>query len=137
MAGKRAKASSAYKLALTYLRTALKLLGEDSWDRHYELSLIIHEEAAEAANVDENHTNYLIPYLRPLLRNAKTTLDKVNVYITQVSALVKQGKPNQAVNDSLSILKELGCNLPRRPNRFHVIAALLRTSTLAKIKKFE
>ncbi len=132
-AGKRARTSAAYKLALAYLRTALKLLGEDCWSRRYELSLTTHEEAAEVANVDENYKLF-DSLFDVTVRSAKTTLDKVNIYITKISALSKQDKLQQAIDNGLSILKELDCNLPARPNHFHVLTALLRIYLFLKGK---
>ncbi len=133
IAGKRAKVSAAYKLALTYFNTAIGLLGEDAWDRCYDLSLATYEEAAEAANVDENYKLF-DSLFDATVRNAKKTLDKVNIYITQVSTLTKQGKPQKAIYNILGILKQLGCNLPAQPNRFHALIALSRTYLFLKGK---
>jgi PAS domain S-box-containing protein len=47
MAGRRAKISTAYTSALSYLRAARALLTEESWDKHYVLSFSTEYETAE------------------------------------------------------------------------------------------
>ncbi len=46
-AGLKAKSSTAHAAALEYLQAGLSLLGESSWNSHYELSFALHLEAAE------------------------------------------------------------------------------------------
>jgi predicted ATPase len=47
IAGKRAKASTAYASALSYLNTGAALLAEDSWERRHELIFALELERAE------------------------------------------------------------------------------------------
>ena len=47
IAGKRAKASTAYASALTYLAAGRALLPEDSWERRYELTFALEYHRAE------------------------------------------------------------------------------------------
>jgi PAS domain S-box-containing protein len=47
IAGKRAKSSMAYAAALNYLAAGRKLLAEDSWQRHYELTFALEYHTAE------------------------------------------------------------------------------------------
>ena len=47
IAGKRAKGSTAYASALTYLAAGAALLAEDSWDRRYELAFALELHRAE------------------------------------------------------------------------------------------
>jgi predicted ATPase len=47
IAGKRAKASTAYASALTYLTTGLGLLAEDAWERLHKLKFALELERAE------------------------------------------------------------------------------------------
>ncbi len=125
IAGKRAKASAAYQPALTYLKTALQLLGSDFWSRQYQLTLRIHEEAAEVADISEDYE--LVDFLFDAVNsNAKTPLDKVKVYITQMFVLTRQGKLQKAISNALAILKQLGFNLPTQPNRLQVMKATLK-----------
>ena len=47
LAGQKAISSTAYEAALNYLITAKELLGSDSWNLEYKLSLDLHEALAE------------------------------------------------------------------------------------------
>lgn len=49
IAGRKAKASTAYAAAKRYLTAGLELLAGDSWLHQYDLTLALHEEASEAA----------------------------------------------------------------------------------------
>ena len=48
-AGRKARAAAAYESAYNYFRVGMGLLGKESWDKAYDLTLTIHVEAAEAA----------------------------------------------------------------------------------------
>ncbi len=134
MAGKRAKVSAAYQPALAYLQTALQLLGNDSWARQYQLSLTIHEETAEAADISKNY-EFVDSLFDAVNSNARTTLDKVTVYMTRMLVLTRQGKLQQAIKTGLDILKQLGLSLPAQPNRFHVMKAILKILQLLLSKR--
>ncbi|NES05719.1 MAG: hypothetical protein F6K22_24660 [Okeania sp. SIO2F4] len=47
-AGIKAKVSTAYKSAISYLNTGINLITENSWLTQYQLTLKLHESAAEA-----------------------------------------------------------------------------------------
>jgi PAS domain S-box-containing protein len=47
LAGKRAKASTAYASALNYLVAGTKMLPEDSWQRHHQLAFALEQNRAE------------------------------------------------------------------------------------------
>jgi predicted ATPase len=54
IAGRKAKASTAYAAALRYLTTGLELLAASSWQTQYELTLSLYNEAAEVAFFNGN-----------------------------------------------------------------------------------
>ncbi|MDM8540104.1 serine/threonine-protein kinase PknK [Desulfococcaceae bacterium HSG9] len=54
-AGKTAKASAAYEQASMYLITGKDQLAEDSWQHHYNLTLEMYVEAAEAAYLNGDY----------------------------------------------------------------------------------
>ena len=120
LTGKRAKASAAYRTALNYLLTALRLLGDNPWDRHYALTLSIHEEAAEVAFFNQNHE--LVDNLfKTTIQKAKTVLDKVSIYKTRIQAYTDQLRAQQAIELSRGILGQLGMNFPAKPNRLQLL----------------
>ena len=54
IAGKRAKGSTAYGSALSYLASARALLGEESWDRNYALTFNVEFQTAECELLTAN-----------------------------------------------------------------------------------
>jgi predicted ATPase/signal transduction histidine kinase/CheY-like chemotaxis protein/tRNA A-37 threonylcarbamoyl transferase component Bud32 len=124
IAGKKAKASTAYQAALEYLQTGCKLLAADKWQTEYELTLNLYIEAAESA--------YLCGYYQEMekialevLNNARILLDKVKIYEIKISACIAQRKLMTSVDIGLSVLQQLGVNLPKRPNIFHILIAII------------
>ncbi|MEW5857812.1 MAG: ATP-binding protein, partial [Cyanobacteriota bacterium] len=127
-AGKKAKASAAYQPAFNYLEVGLGLLGEDSWHSHYDLSLEIYVEAAEAAfliaNFDEMERLTEI-----VLQQAQTLLDRVAVYEIKHQAYYARNKPLEAVKTALDVLKLLGVVFPDQPSESDFVLALQATQS--------
>ena len=128
-AGQKAKAATAYAAATEYLQMSLGLLAEDSWIHQYELTLILHTEAAEAAFLSGDFDR--MQKLAEVVQNsAKTLLDKIKVYEVQIQAYVSQNKLLEAVNIALEILKLLGVEFPSQPNPSDIGQAFTETSAI-------
>ncbi|MBD3561119.1 serine/threonine-protein kinase PknK, partial [Planktothrix sp. FACHB-1355] len=54
IAGKKAKAATAYQPAVVYLNVGLRLLAQDSWKSQYDLTLAIYVEATQAEYLNLN-----------------------------------------------------------------------------------
>jgi predicted ATPase/serine phosphatase RsbU (regulator of sigma subunit)/tRNA A-37 threonylcarbamoyl transferase component Bud32 len=125
-AGKKAKDSAAYETAIRYLLTGIDLLGEASWKRQYDLTLALHEEAAESAylNGDFAETERLV---ERIIDHAKTVLDCVKAYQARAAAYTAQNNLQAALDTIVSAMKRLGEPLPRNPSRLRVGLELLHT----------
>jgi predicted ATPase len=79
IAGKKAKAATAYETAARQLRVGLELLREDSWETQYDLTFPLYAEAAavEFLNINFERAKILS---EEALKHAKTLLEKVKVY---------------------------------------------------------
>jgi len=129
IAGQKAKAATAHAAATEYLQVSLGLLAEDSWIHQYELTLILHTEAAEAAFLSGEFDR--MQKLAEVVQNsAKTLLDKIKVYEVQIQAYVSQNKLLEAVNIALEILKLLGVEFPSQPNPSDIGQAFTETSAI-------
>jgi PAS domain S-box-containing protein len=129
MAGKKAKASAAYQPALNYLQVGIKLLGTDSWQRQYHLTLSLYEQAAEAAYLNADIAN-MGRFTEAVLSQAKTVLDKVKAYEVKILAYTAQGKFTEAMEIALEVLKLLRIRLPKQPRKIDVLWGLLRTKLI-------
>jgi predicted ATPase/signal transduction histidine kinase len=129
MAGKKAKSSTAYKSALNYLQVGLSLLGEDSWQQQYDLSLALHVEAAEAAYLNDNfeQTEELASVVR---EQAKTVLDMSKVYQVRIRAYCNTNHQLlAAVKIGREMLEQLDIYLPETPSQLDIQQALEKTKS--------
>ena len=115
-AGRKAKASTAYSSAAKYLAVGTELLEPDSWDTHYELTYSLHKERVECEYLTLNYATADVLF-NVVMQNAKTDIDKVNVYILKIERLFASLQYEEAVSTTRAALKLVGFNLPVRPSR--------------------
>jgi predicted ATPase/signal transduction histidine kinase/GAF domain-containing protein len=114
IAGKRAKASTAYASALTYLVGGAALLAEDSWDRLRELRFALELNRAEC----EFQTGALTEAeqrLTELLAHAATTVERASVTCLQADLYTNLEQGSRAAAVSLEYLRHLGVEWSPHP----------------------
>ncbi|MEG4799790.1 ATP-binding sensor histidine kinase [Microcoleus sp. ARI1-B5] len=136
IAGQKAKAATAYAAATEYLQAGLRLLVEDSWTNHYELTLALYEEAAEAAFLSGDFEG-MQSFVEIVQNCAKTLLDTVKVYEVQIQAYMGQNRLLEAVNTALQVLKRFGVEFPSQPNPSDIGQALTETATILNHLRIE
>ncbi|MEH2304156.1 trifunctional serine/threonine-protein kinase/ATP-binding protein/sensor histidine kinase [Nostoc sp.] len=114
IAGRKAKASTAYEAALKYFTNGIELLSTDAWQTEYTLTLCLYEGAAEAAYLGGNFEQ-MQEWAEVVQQEAKILLDKVKVYEVQIIASIIQSKQLEAIQIAVSILKLLGISFPDEP----------------------
>jgi len=126
MAGKRALAATAYDAAVRYLNVVLQLLAVDSWENKYELTrdIFIETTSAEYLNTNFERAKQLSDVV---LERAKTLLEKIPVYETQIQFYIAQNQMQAAIDSALPVLKMLGVSLPKKPSKLKVLAGLIYT----------
>ncbi|MEG4597002.1 AAA family ATPase, partial [Microcoleus sp. F6_B6] len=136
VAGKKAKAATAYSAAVEYFKIGRELLTTNSWESQYQLTLTLHEEAAEAAylNGDFDGMQRLTDIV---LQQAISLLDKVKVYEVQIQAYMAQNKLQEALNAGLQVLKQLGVEFPNSPNPSDIGQALGETAAILSGRRIE
>ncbi|MHC5747545.1 MAG: AAA family ATPase [Nostoc sp.] len=127
-AGQKALAATAYEAAFKYYNAGLKLLDVESWQREYDLTLVLHSEAAEAAYLS-GHFDEMEQLVEEVLNCAKTALDKVKAYDSRIQAWLSQGDPKEALKTGLEVLQLLGISLVEAPSQLDVQAALEETAS--------
>lgn len=132
-AGRKAKESSAFRLAFDYLITGISLLPQDPWKKDYQLTLQLHALAGETAylNGDFKEMNQMISLV---LENASNLLDKVKSYEIRILAFKAENKLIEAINTGLEFLRQLGEKFPSKPNMAHVMVALVKSKIALKGK---
>ncbi|MBE8986323.1 ATP-binding sensor histidine kinase [Nostoc sp. LEGE 12450] len=114
IAGRKAKASTAYEAALKYFTNGIGLLSIDAWQTEYTLTIGLYEGAAEAAYLGGNFEQ-MQQWAEVVQQEAKILLDKVKVYEVQIIASIIQSKQLEAIQIAVSILKLLGISFPDEP----------------------
>ncbi|MGF1490556.1 MAG: AAA family ATPase, partial [Prochloraceae cyanobacterium] len=132
-AGKKAKKAAAYGTALNYLKIALILLEEDSWNNLYELSLDIYIEAAEASYLNGQFEE-LERFTTKALQEAKTLLDQIRVYLVKIEAYKTHNRFKEALDIGLIGLKKIGINLSTETNSLNIFLKLIKIDVAVKIK---
>jgi predicted ATPase len=136
IAGKKAKAATAYEPALRYLKTALELLAPDSWQNQYELALDIHVETVELdfLNTHFEEAEFLSDIA---LREAKNILYKVIIYEIKIQSYLS-GCQYQSVTDTgLKVLESLGVSIPESDESLKVLFGRIRRKLSLKGKQIE
>ncbi len=120
MAGRKARAATAFESALQYFKAGISLLGDRCWEDEYRLSLDLYTGGAEAAGAcsDYLEMEWLV---ETVLHRAATLLDKIDAYEVKILAYsVLQNKLTETLDFALPVLKELGFSLPREPRKSRI-----------------
>jgi PAS domain S-box-containing protein len=114
LAGKRAKASTAYASALTYLVTGATLLPEDSWECRHELTFELELLRAECefvtgamAAADER--------LKGLSTRAANTVERASVACLHIDLYTTIAQSSRAIAVALDYLRHLGIEWSQHP----------------------
>ncbi|QLE43640.1 GAF domain-containing protein [Nostoc sp. C052] len=111
---RKARASTAYQAAREYATVGLKLLGTDAWQRQYEMTLSLHDLAAEVAFLIGDFER-MDRWIEAVIHHAKTPLEQVQVYQVRIQALVARNQFLEAIAIGQSVFQMLGVNLPDSP----------------------
>ncbi|MCB1193105.1 MAG: AAA family ATPase [Leptospiraceae bacterium] len=111
LAGKKAKESTAYDGALTFLNVGAELLSEDKWKTRYNLTFEIYHELSECEYLATNFENADKLY-ETILQNATSLMDKVKIYNIQLRQKASEFKPDEAFQVGFAALNQLGIETP-------------------------
>ena len=127
-AGDQAKAVTAYQSSLKYFITGIELLATGSWETSYDLTLVLYQNAAEAAYLS-GEFGEMAELAKIVLKEAKTLLDKVKICELKTLVYTAQNRLLEAVDNSLSLAKQLGAKLPQDPSKLTILLGLAKTKS--------
>ncbi|MUG97476.1 AAA family ATPase [Scytonema sp. UIC 10036] len=135
IAGQKAKAATAYESAVKYLNVGLELITNSSWHQ-YDLTLALYVEtvATEYLNTNFERAKQLSAVV---IQNARTLLEKVPVYETQIQYYIAQNQMQAAIDTALETLNLLGEPLPEMPEDFSVLVQLIDPKNILAGKSIE
>ncbi|MEJ6480375.1 AAA family ATPase [Nostoc punctiforme UO1] len=129
LAGKKAKSSTAYQVAIEYLTTGIRLLRCDCWQSQYELTLALHESAADAAYLSGAYEQ-MEQLTQTVIQQAKTPLDQVGIYETKIQAYTAKNDVLGAIAIARQGISKFGVVFPETPTPQDIQQALQETATL-------
>jgi PAS domain S-box-containing protein len=136
MAGKRAKASTAYASALKYLVAGTALLSDDGWEHRPDLMFTLELFRAECefltGEVASAETR-----LTMLSSRAVTAVDRANVTCLQSDVYTTLDRSDRAVEVCLGFLRPLGIEWSPHPTQEEVRREYERTWTLLGQREIE
>jgi PAS domain S-box-containing protein len=120
-AGRKAKASTAYASACSYLSTGMTLLGREGWMSRYELVFALWLERAEceylSGNFDEAER-----LITELLERGTSKIEKAAAYRLKIDLHVMISENPKGVECALECLRLFGIEMPAHPTSQQVDA---------------
>ncbi|MDY6802463.1 MAG: ATP-binding protein, partial [Cyanobacteriota bacterium] len=136
IAGKKAKAATAYQAAYEYFNEGLKLLNDRSWQEDYNLSLSLHEYGAEAAFLSGDFPE-MEALTEIVLKRATNILEKVKIYDIKIQGALSLGQPKEAIKIGLTVINKLGIRLGKKPTELEIKKAFEETASLYAGREIE
>ncbi|HEY9824473.1 MAG TPA: diguanylate cyclase [Stenomitos sp.] len=127
IAARKALAAGAYIAVDQYCRVGLALLPPSSWHSHYDLTLHLHELAAEVAYRQGNFTEEA-HWSGIVFSQAAARLDCTRAYEIRLQSLVAQNQMTEALQVAQQFLRQLGAEFPENPQPSDFQAALAKTT---------
>ena len=116
IAGRRAKASTAYASALTYLTAGLTLLPEDGWERRHELTFALERHRAECEFLT-GALGEAEARLAEMASRAVSLPDLATVTRLRVDLFMTLGRSDRAVRVGLDYLRRVGVAWSAHPTK--------------------
>ncbi|MDZ8135222.1 MAG: AAA family ATPase [Nostoc sp. DedQUE04] len=135
VAAQRAKSATAYVAAIEYATKGIQLLPTSCWQQCYELTLALHDLAAEVACLSGDFRQ-MEQIVDEVVQNARQLLDKVKVYEVRILAEVAQSQQPKAIKTALSILELFGVLFPQ-PTDADITESLQQTQDVLKGQHLE
>ncbi len=110
-AARKAKVSTAYQQARTYLTRAAALLGESAWISRFELAFDVHVELSECAYLSGD-LDAARGLFDEVLRRARTDLEQARIYYLQIRLFQIAGEMAQAAEVCSRAFSLFGLPMP-------------------------
>ncbi len=135
-AAQKARRATAYSAAFSYAEKGMSLLDDNSWQRQYNITLGLHNIAADTAFLTGRFAE--ITQLMHLVKlNSQTVVDNLAVYEAQIQAYSAQKNYQKSIDTGLEFLQLLGIKLLSQPSKLQVLAELIKTKVFLRGNSLE
>jgi PAS domain S-box-containing protein len=114
VAGRKAKASTAYASASNYLAAGIAVLSDEGWQRSYDLTLGLYLERAECEILNSN-LEQAAGLIEVLDTKARSKIDQVEICRLRMLLQLRQGNYTPAIRTALECLRMFGVDIPDSP----------------------
>ncbi len=132
-AGRMAAKSSTFRMASVYLKCGIQLLGPDCWREQYDLSLQLHNAAAEMALCTASYSE-MDDLLNAVFKNIHVFQDRMQAYATRIFSLGVRDMQQQAIAEGQDVLKQLGERIPEHLYTTRLLREMARVRKLVRGK---
>lgn len=131
-----AVAGSNFRAAFNYSEFGILLLGDDCWDKEYDLSLALYNAAAEISHCVAEYEK-VEEAVDAVLENAHSFRDTLRARAARVHSLSSRYRLTEALKEGLDILGHLGERFPSKPRKYHAFLAFVNVKRLLRGKTNE
>ncbi|MGB3514484.1 MAG: serine/threonine-protein kinase PknK, partial [Microcoleaceae cyanobacterium] len=136
IACRKAKTAAAYQASREYVSTGLFLLGEKAWEREYEMTLELHDAAAELASICGD-LEAMEKFIDTVITQTTSLLEQVNVYRIRILSNVAQNKPIEAIAIAQKLLQKLSVTFPQTTTQKNIQHSIAEISQLIGDREIE
>jgi PAS domain S-box-containing protein len=136
IAGKKAKASTAYTPAKRFFSVAMNLLAENVWREQYEQTFTLFRELAECEFLTGN-LEQAEQLFELLLLKTESHVDKSNIYMLQIRLYQVAGRYEEALTLGLEALKLFGVTFPDTNEEVQAAIAIEKNQVLTNLDNRE
>jgi predicted ATPase/signal transduction histidine kinase/tRNA A-37 threonylcarbamoyl transferase component Bud32 len=130
-AARRAKVSTAYDSACSYLAAGLALLPAQPWTREYDLTAALHRERIECEYLG-GHPERAVPFFAPVLTHVRSTVEKADLFALRATLETNRGDLAAAIAAGRAGLELFGVRLPKKASTASVLAEFARYQLLCR-----
>ncbi|WP_245590353.1 helix-turn-helix transcriptional regulator [Cohnella panacarvi] len=130
-AGRKAKSSTAYEAALSYLLKACEHVTEEHWNRDFPYYFELGLDLLGCAYIS-GHDTLTDAWIAELLRRARNATERTRVHQVTIMRLLHADKYEEGVALGVKCLSDLGIRVPVRPGKLKLAAEILYTRAILK-----
>ncbi|MEG4089484.1 AAA family ATPase [Microcoleus sp. Pol12B4] len=113
IAGRKAKAATAYEHAVRYLNAGLELLSSDSWDCQYDLTFNLYVSAVRGEYLNANFERSAM-LAQTALQQVKTVLEATRLYDLKIKLYLSKNEMKLALETGIQGLARLGISVEQQ-----------------------